>query len=55
MPETEERETTSIKVRPSLWKEVKIEAIKHDKQVSEVIEEAIDAWMKEHKKDKTKT
>jgi hemerythrin len=33
-----------------LWKEVKIEAIKHDKQVSEVLEEALEAWLKEHRK-----
>jgi len=54
MPETEveQRETTSIKVRPSLWKEVKIEAIKHDRQVSEVLEEAIEDWIKKHGKEK---
>jgi hemerythrin len=33
-----------------LWKEVKIEAIKHDKQVSEVLEEAIEDWIKKHGK-----
>jgi len=44
------REATAIKVRPDLWKEAKIEAIKHDKTVSELVEEAIEAWMKEHKK-----
>jgi hypothetical protein len=48
--ETEQRETTSIKVKPKLWKEVKIEAIKHDKQVSEVLEEAIEDWIKKHGK-----
>jgi len=48
--ETVKKETTSVKVRPDLWKEVKIEAIKHDKQVSELLEEALEAWLKEHKK-----
>ncbi len=44
------REATAIKVRPDLWKEAKIEAIKHDKTVSELVEEAIEAWIKENKK-----
>lgn len=48
--ETEQRETTSIKVKPSLWKEVKIEAIKHDRQVSELVEEAIEAWLRINRK-----
>lgn len=52
MPEQEavERETTSIKVKPDLWKEAKIEAIKHEKTVSELVEEAIEAWIKERRK-----
>ena len=53
MPETETvaREATSIKVKPDLWKEAKIEAIKHGKTVSELVEEAIEAWIKEHQKE----
>jgi len=49
MSETVERETTSIKVKPDLWKEAKIEAIKHGITVSELVEGAIEKWMKEHK------
>jgi len=45
-----ERETTSIKVKPELWKEAKIEAIKQGKTVSELVEEAIEVWIKERKK-----
>jgi len=54
MPEQEtiQRETTSIKVKPDLWKEAKIEAIKHEKTISELVEEAIEAWIKDHRKDK---
>ena len=48
--ETVERETTSIKVKPDLWKEAKIEAIKHEKTISELVEEAIENWIKEHRK-----
>lgn len=56
MPESEARtqtvkkETTSIKVDPDLWKEAKIEAIKHERTVSELVEEALENWIKEHKK-----
>lgn len=48
--ETIERETTSIKVKPELWKEAKIEAIKHGKTVSELVEEALSTWIKENRK-----
>lgn len=48
--ETIERETTSIKIKPDLWKEAKIEAIKHEKTVSELVEEALENWMKDHRK-----
>lgn len=52
MPESEtvEREATSIKIKPDLWKEAKIEAIKHEKTVSELLEEAVEQWIKEHRK-----
>ena len=33
-----------------MWKEAKIEAVKQDKTVSELLEEALEAWLKEHKK-----
>ena len=54
MPETEtaKKETTSIKVDPDRWKEVKIEAIKQNKTVSDLVMEAIDAWMKANRKSK---
>ncbi len=45
-----ERETTSIKIRPELWKDAKIEAIKRGKTVSELVEEAIESWVKQRKK-----
>lgn len=50
MQETVERETTSIKVRPDLWKDAKIEAIRRGKTLSELVEEAIEAWVKQRKK-----
>jgi predicted HicB family RNase H-like nuclease len=48
--ETVQREATSIKVKPDLWKDAKIEAIRHGKTVSELVEEAIEEWMKKHGK-----
>ena len=47
-----EQAKTSIKISPDLWKEAKIEAIRYGKTVSEVVEEAIEAWIKERKKEK---
>jgi post-segregation antitoxin (ccd killing protein) len=48
--ETIQRETTSIKVKPDLWKEAKKEAINNDITVSELVEDAIDRWIKEHRR-----
>jgi hypothetical protein len=51
MSETQEKyETTSIKVKPNLWKEAKKQAIDEGKTVSEIVEEALQKWIKEHKK-----
>jgi hypothetical protein len=48
------RETTSIKIDPNLWKEAKIEAIRHDMEVSELVEEAIEEWIEERAKEQRK-
>jgi hypothetical protein len=39
------RESTSIKIRPDIWKEAKIEAIRHDMELSELVEQAIESWI----------
>jgi hypothetical protein len=46
------RESTSIKIRPDVWKSAKIEAIKQDMDLSELVEKALEAFMdkKENKK-----
>jgi predicted DNA-binding protein len=41
----EKREATSIKIKPELWKEAKIEAIREGKTVSELLEEAVESWI----------
>jgi hypothetical protein len=46
------RESTSIKIRPDVWKEAKIEAIKHDMDLSELVETAIEAWIDKKEKKK---
>lgn len=42
----EQREATSIKIKPKIWKEAKIEAIQQGKTVSELVEEAIEQWIR---------
>jgi predicted HicB family RNase H-like nuclease len=42
----EKREATSIKIKPSVWKEAKIEAIKQGVTVSEFVEESLQAQLK---------
>ena len=39
--EAVKRETTSIKIDPDLWKEAKIEAIRRDMELSELVEVAL--------------
>lgn len=39
------REATSIKIRPDIWKEAKIAAIRSDMELSELVERAIEAWI----------
>lgn len=50
--EEEKREPTSVKVKPSIWREAKKQAIDEGKTVSELMEEAIDSYIKEHRKKK---
>ena len=46
------REATSIKIDPQLWKQAKIEAIRNDMELSELVEHAIEKWIEDeaHKK-----
>lgn len=38
---------TSLRVDSNLWKEAKVQAIRHDITLTELVEEAINLWMKE--------
>jgi hypothetical protein len=39
------REATSIKIKPDVWKEAKIEAIRQDMDLSELVEVAIEGYI----------
>jgi len=41
MTDAKKKEVTSIRVDPDLWKEVRIESIRHDLEVSEFTERAL--------------
>lgn len=45
------REATSIKIRPDIWKEAKIEAIRQDIDLSELVEKAIQKLLKSEGRD----
>jgi len=45
---SKQKTATSIKIDPEVWKEAKISAIKHEKDVSQIVEEALLQWMKKH-------
>ena len=46
----EKREATSIKIKPTVWKDAKITAIKENITVSELVEVAVERYIKEHEK-----
>ncbi|WP_165776467.1 hypothetical protein [Candidatus Nitrosotalea bavarica] len=41
------KETTSIKVDPNLWKKAKIRAVETDMDLSDLVEKALKAWLKD--------
>lgn len=45
---------TSLRIDSELWKEAKIQAIKHDMTLTELLEEAINCWIKQKETKKTK-
>jgi hypothetical protein len=40
------RRPTSIKIRPDIWKQAKIMAINQDMEVSELVEKALEEYIK---------
>lgn len=39
---------TSLRVDPELWKEAKVQAIRSDMTLQELVEEALKKWINEH-------
>lgn len=48
MPEEDKKQlVTSLRVDSDLWKEAKVQAIRHDITLTELVEEALNLWMQE--------
>jgi len=41
---------TSLRINPDVWKEAKVAAIQNDMTLTQLLEEAIEKWVKEHPK-----
>jgi len=48
MVENRKEMITSLRVDSELWKEAKVQAIRHDMTLTKLIEEALKKWIKEH-------
>jgi len=46
---TRKQTITSLRVDPELWKEVKIQAIKHDMTLGNLVDEALKEWINRRK------
>ncbi|HUK85140.1 MAG TPA: hypothetical protein VLU95_04690 [Candidatus Acidoferrum sp.] len=56
MPEEEKKQfVTSLRVDSDLWKEAKVQAIRHDITLTELVEEAINLWIQEKMLENGKT
>jgi hypothetical protein len=55
LPEEEKRQfVTSLRIDSNLWKEAKVQAIRHDITLTELVEEALNLWMQEKMAEKEK-
>ena len=50
MPENKKQLVTSLRIDPDVWKEAKVAAIQNDMTLTQLVEEAIEKWVKEHRK-----
>ena len=56
LPIEEKRQfVTSLRVDPNLWKEAKVQAIRNDITLTQLVEEAINLWIKEKMSENTKS
>lgn len=55
MPKDEKNQlVTSLRVDPELWKKAKMEAIKHDLTLAELVDESIRDWLKKKRGEDTR-
>lgn len=52
MSERKKQFVTSLRVNADIWKKARIEAIKHDLNLTELVEEAIELWIEKQTKNK---
>ena len=52
MSQSKKQLVTSLRVDPKLWKEAKVQAIRHDITLAELVEEAIKDWIKKKQAEK---
>ena len=52
MPKEKKQMVTSLRVDPDLWKEAKVQAIRNDMTLAQVVEEAIRKWVQDKMKEK---
>jgi hypothetical protein len=54
MPENEKNQVvTSLRVDPELWKKAKMEAIRYDLTLAELVDESIRDWLKKKRGENT--
>jgi predicted HicB family RNase H-like nuclease len=47
MPIEEKKQlVTSLRIDPQIWKQAKVEAIQHDITLTQLVEEAINCWIR---------
>ena len=55
MPEEDKKQlVTSLRINPDVWKNAKVAAIQNDITLTELVEEAINCWIKEQMENKKK-
>lgn len=45
MPDKKKQMVTSLRVNPDLWKEARVQAIRNDMTLADVVEEALRDWI----------
>ena len=46
MPENKKQLVTSLRIDPDIWKDAKVAAIQNDMTLTQLVEEAIQQWIK---------